>query len=77
LCGFTGDLLPLEADRAAARAAPCRRQFSSVDLPAPLAPISATISPASIGQAHAAQRLDAGIGRREVLDFKHHFLPPR
>jgi hypothetical protein len=46
------------------------RQLSSVDLPAPLGPERATISPASTWK-ETPQRPDAAVGGREVLDDEH------
>ena len=73
------DVAALERDRAP-RAPGTRPEIvrSSVVLPAPLAPISVTISPASARSDDALQRVDRAVVDVEVLDLEQHVTrPPR
>ena len=48
---------------------------SSVVLPAPLAPITATASPALTLHGHAEQRLEAAVARIDALELQHQARP--
>ena len=50
---------------------------SVVDLPAPLAPMSVTISPSSTWKEMPLMRLDAAVEDADVLDLKQHRAAPR
>ena len=48
---------------------------SSVVLPAPLAPMTATASPAFHAHRDAEQRLEAAVARVDVVELQHAALP--
>ena len=49
--------------------------FISVDLPMPLRPTSATISPVTDREVDAVQHFALPVGGRQVANFKHGLAP--